>query len=85
MENNNRIPENQSLIVGWREWIELPDLGLPAIKAKMDTGAKTSSLHAFDITRFRKSGADFVRFSVHPIQNKNLPVIECTAPLTCPL
>lgn len=81
MEYKDSISKKNPLIVGWREWVGLPELGLPAIKAKIDTGAKTSSLHAFDITRFRRSGADYVRFSVHPLQNKNIPVIECTAPL----
>ena len=81
MEHKDSVSKKIPLIVGWREWIGLPDIGLPAIKAKIDTGAKTSALHAFDIARFRQSGTDYVRFSVHPIQNKNIPVIECTAPL----
>ena len=54
-----------STIIGWREWVELPDLGLPKINAKIDTGARTSSLHAFTI---KQIGADIISFKVHPLQ-----------------
>ncbi len=54
--------------IGWREWIALPDFGVQSIKAKIDTGARTSSLHAFDIERFRSRGEDRVRFTIHPEQ-----------------
>jgi hypothetical protein len=68
-------------IIGFREWISLPGLKLVALKAKIDTGAKTSSLHAFEIKHVKRGGKSFVRFKVHPIQ-KNLDlVVSCLAPL----
>jgi len=66
--------------IGWQEYCALPDLGLPVVKAKIDTGAKTSALHAFDIKTFTQDNEKFVRFKVQPLQRKKL-AIECVAPL----
>lgn len=66
---------NEHLLIGWREWCALPQLNVPAIKVKIDTGARTSALHAFNIRLQRKKGKDYVHFSVYPIQgNKNFAI-----------
>jgi ribosomal protein S6--L-glutamate ligase len=69
------------LTFGWEEWIALPALGLPAIKAKIDTGARTSALHASDIEPFGTAARPKVRFLVHPIPNRPDLAIACSAPL----
>jgi hypothetical protein len=68
-----------SKIIGWREWVSLPDLGLVAVKGKVDTGAKTSSLHAFDISLEEKGTKTYVYFKVHPLQNDFSEVVSCKA------
>ena len=74
-ENNNPIT------VGWREWVALPELALPAIKAKIDTGAKTSALHAFYTDVYEKDGVKMVNFGIHPIQRNPDLVVDCHAPI----
>ncbi|KIN66384.1 Ribosomal protein S6 modification protein (C terminal domain) [Sulfitobacter noctilucicola] len=71
----------EKLNFGWEEWIALPDLGLPAIKVKVDTGARTSALHAHDIETFGSAAKPKVRFNVHPIAGREDIVITCSAPL----
>lgn len=73
--------KRESKIIGWREWVSLPMLDLVAIKGKVDTGAKTSSLHAFDIALEKKGTKTYVNFKVHPIQGDFTVVISCRAPL----
>ncbi|MGE5511503.1 MAG: RimK/LysX family protein [Bacteroidota bacterium] len=68
-------------ILGWEEWLSLPDLGLPAIKTKVDTGAKTSALHAFTIEAFGPPSRPMVRFGVHPIPGRDDVEVFCTAPV----
>ncbi|NND01765.1 MAG: ATP-dependent zinc protease [Acidimicrobiia bacterium] len=55
-------------LLGWREWVELPDLSPIPLKAKIDTGARTSTLHAFGMKRHDRDGAAWVTFEVHPVQ-----------------
>ena len=70
------------VIIGWKEWCAFPDLGMPAVKAKVDTGAKTSALHAYDIKPFTKDGQKYVRFKVHPLRDDREFEVECEAPLS---
>lgn len=69
------------MIVGWREWVTLPTLGIEWIKAKMDTGARTSAIDAENIREFSNGGAPHVAFAMNPHQRKLLPAIECIAPI----
>lgn len=68
-------------LIGWREWVALPDLGIDAIKAKLDTGARTSAIHAVRVKTGRRDGIDIVRFEVHPVQRTVRPTVRCEAPL----
>ena len=67
------------LTFGWREWVSLPDLGIPMIKAKIDTGARTSALHAFEVRPYSEDGRDRVEFRMHPLQKDNETVVTCVA------
>lgn len=75
------MADSTRLLIGWREWIALPDLKIPVIKAKMDTGARTSSLHAFEIATFYRRGTLYVSFRVHPIQGRRDIIVSCEAPV----
>ncbi len=69
----------EKLLVGRSEWCSLPDLGIPGIKAKIDTGARTSAIHAFDIRAETIDDKKHVFFKVHPIQGNTQIVVSCQA------
>lgn len=74
------MPQNK-IILGSEEWCSLPELGIPVIKARVDSGAKTSALHAINIAPFIKDGQNWVKFDINPIQNNVKTIIHCEAHL----
>lgn len=71
----------QKVIVGSEEWCSLPSIGIPTIKARVDSGAKTSALHAINIKTYTKDNQEWVKFDVNPIQNNAKALIHCDAKL----
>lgn len=69
-------------VIGWREWVELPALLDLPIKAKIDSGARTSSIHCFGTRRFSEGGAPWVEFLLHPVQRQARPAMTCIAPVS---
>jgi len=73
---------SELVTLGWREWVSLPDINLPAYKVKVDTGARTSALHAHDIKKFTNSeGEPWLAFTVLPVQRNRNIIRRCEAPL----
>ncbi|MBS3182195.1 MULTISPECIES: RimK/LysX family protein [Leucobacter] len=75
------VPDHSSTLTGWREWVKLIGIGVPWIKAKIDTGAQTSAMHATEITEFERSGASWVRFLVQPWQVTDDDAVEVELPV----
>ena len=73
---------DEKIIIGSEEWCSFPSLGIPAIKARVDSGAKTSSMHAFDIRTLKREGQSWVSFEVHPLQQNRKTTVRCEAPIS---
>jgi hypothetical protein len=74
-------PAPDKVVVGWREWVALPQADVPWVKAKVDTGARSSSIHAFDLEAYAHDGAPWVRFSIHPWQRSDDDHVELSLPV----
>ena len=75
------MPFHPTTVAGWREWVGLPGLDVPWIKAKLDTGARSSAIHAFDIHEYDVQGVAWVRFSIHPWQRSSEDSVQATLPV----
>jgi hypothetical protein len=74
-------PDKTKVVIGWREWVSLPEIGVTAIKAKIDTGARSSSIHAFDVETYFRGAVEIVRFTLHPLQLRDHPQILAELPI----
>ena len=79
--NKIESPTTPISIVGWREWLSLPELRIPGIKAKVDTGARSSALHTHDFELFERDGGEWVSFHLHPLPRTNRVLLSCEAPV----
>ncbi len=69
------------VVAGWREWVALPDFEVPWVKAKLDTGARSSAIHAFDVEEFDRDGVPWVGFAIHPWQRSELDTVLVELPI----
>lgn len=74
-------PYHERPIVGWREWVRMPGLEIPFVKAKVDTGARSSAIHAYDIHTFMRDGQGMVHFRVHPVQRSTRETLLVETPI----
>lgn len=72
---------HSSTFTGWREWVSLPNIAVPWIKAKVDTGARTSALHAYELSEFTRDGEPWVTFTVHPWQHNECGAVTVELPV----
>jgi hypothetical protein len=72
--------QRDPIVIGWREWLTLPDLAIPAIKAKIDTGARTSSLHVDSLETHERGGRTWLHFTVAATGRKHAQPVACVAP-----
>jgi hypothetical protein len=77
--HSSTVAAGSNTVAGWREWVTLPRIGVPWVKAKLDTGARSSALHAFDIQEL--DGGARVRFKVRPWQDSNLDAVDVELPV----
>lgn len=74
-------PRKTPTVIGWREWVTLPDLGGAVIRAKVDTGARTAALHAFGLEIFEKEEREYARFAIHPDHRSPGPAMIVETPV----
>ena len=79
--SSSEPPDPEQVVVGWREWVALPQADVPWIKAKIDTGARSSSIHAFGLEAFARDGEEWVRFTLHPWQRSEEDSVELSLPV----
>ncbi len=75
------MPNHSNTIAGWREWVRLPQADVEWMKAKLDTGARSSALHAFDVEEFEREGVAWVRFGIHPWQDTDADAATVELPV----
>ena len=80
-ETTEPTATGDAVVLGWREWVGLPQAGLAWVKAKIDTGARSSAIHAFDLEAYERDGTERVRFSIHPWQRSDEDHVELDLPV----
>lgn len=74
-------PAERATVAGWREWVALPDLDVRWVKAKLDTGARSSAIHAYDMEEVERDGEPWVSFEIHPWQRSDLDATRVELPI----
>jgi len=81
LNSQSKSSPEKCTLIGWKEWLVLPDLGIPSLKVKIDTGARTSALHTFSLEEFSSEGQLMVRFGIHPFRKRSDVELFCEAPV----